>query len=97
MAPIFLHYLWIAPLQACCIVYFLSKEVGRSAFIGILSIAVVLPIQVCFGIRLASLRKKSGARTDDRVRQMNEIIQAMQVIKMYAWENAFSDLIRDLR
>ncbi|KAF7276847.1 hypothetical protein GWI33_009723 [Rhynchophorus ferrugineus] len=28
---------------------------------------------------------------------MNEIIQAMQVIKMYAWENAFADLIYNLR
>ncbi|CAH1995818.1 unnamed protein product [Acanthoscelides obtectus] len=97
MAPIFLHYLWIAPLQAICIVYFLSKEVGKSAFLGMLAIAIVVPVQVCFGIRLASLRKKAGARTDNRVRQMNEIIQSMQVIKMYAWENAFSDLIRDLR
>lgn len=29
--------------------------------------------------------------------QMNEVIQSMQVIKMYAWENAFAELISELR
>lgn len=52
---------------------------------------------VILGFRTANLRRKAGARTDDRVMQMNEIIQSMQVIKMYAWENAFADLIRLLR
>jgi ATP-binding cassette subfamily C (CFTR/MRP) protein 4 len=36
-------------------------------------------------------------RTDERVRQMNEIIQGMQVIKMYTWEYAFAHQIHELR
>lgn len=54
-------------------------------------------ILVIIGIRIGQLRRKEGARTDERLMQMNEIIQSMQVIKMYAWEKAFAGLISTLR
>lgn len=44
-APVFIHYLWIAPLQALCILYFLYKEVGFASFIGMLAFVAVLPVQ----------------------------------------------------
>uniref|UniRef100_A0A6P7FF39 Probable multidrug resistance-associated protein lethal(2)03659 n=1 Tax=Diabrotica virgifera virgifera TaxID=50390 RepID=A0A6P7FF39_DIAVI len=97
LAAMFVHYLWIAPLQMIFIVYFMYKEVQWSALVGIVAVLVVMPLQMLFGVRTSYLRRKAGARTDERVRQMNEIIQSIQVIKMYAWENAFADLINKLR
>ncbi|KAG5892951.1 hypothetical protein JTB14_015002 [Gonioctena quinquepunctata] len=97
MAPIFVHYLWIAPLQLIFVFLFLYRLVDIAAFIGILAILVFIPLQMFFGARTAYLRNLAGSRTDERVRQMNEIIQSMQVIKMYAWENAFFALISALR
>ncbi|CAG9830782.1 unnamed protein product [Diabrotica balteata] len=97
LAAMFVHYLWIAPLQTICIVYFMYKEVEWSALVGIVAVLIVMPLQMLFGARTSYLRKKAGARTDERVRQMNEIIQSIQVIKMYSWENAFADLISKLR
>ncbi|XP_074027104.1 probable multidrug resistance-associated protein lethal(2)03659 isoform X2 [Leptinotarsa decemlineata] len=97
MAPMFVHYLWIAPLQLFVILYFMYKIVDISSVIGLLAIFVFIPLQVVLGIRTSVLRKHAGARTDERVRQMNEIIKSMQVIKMYAWENAFAKLIANLR
>ena len=43
------------------------------------------------------MRFKSVLVTDKRVRIMNEVISGIRVIKMYAWENAFSKLISKLR
>ena len=44
-----------------------------------------------------ALRTKVAALSDNRIRLMNEIIKGMRVIKMYAWERHFSQLISDAR
>lgn len=41
-----------------------------------------------------SLRMRIALRTDDRVSKMNELIQGIQVIKMYAWEMPFRNVIK---
>jgi ATP-binding cassette subfamily C (CFTR/MRP) protein 4 len=43
------------------------------------------------------LRSKTAAFTDARIRTMNEVITGIRIIKMYAWEKSFADLIASLR
>ncbi|XP_050309947.1 probable multidrug resistance-associated protein lethal(2)03659 isoform X2 [Anthonomus grandis grandis] len=97
LAPVFLHYLWVAPLQGVLITIFLYFEVGYASFFGMLSVLVIMPVQMVLAYATARFRVVVAARTDARVRCMNEIIQAIQVIKIYAWEHAFADMIRKLR
>ena len=42
-------------------------------------------------------RLKSAKVTDKRVRVMNEIICGMRLIKMYAWEWAFHEYVKNIR
>ena len=42
-------------------------------------------------------RQKYLKFADKRVRIMNEIISSMRTIKMYAWENSFAGIIKQLR
>ena len=42
-------------------------------------------------------RLKAAIHTDKRVKVMNEVISGIRVIKMYAWEYAFRDLVSSIR
>ncbi|EFA04298.2 putative multidrug resistance-associated protein lethal(2)03659-like Protein [Tribolium castaneum] len=97
LSVLYFHYLWIAPLQMIFFLLIMYKEIEVAAVVGISAILCVIPLQAWFGNRTSRFRLKTGARTDERVRQMNEIIQGMQVIKMYTWEYAFAQQIHELR
>ncbi|XP_066157428.1 ATP-binding cassette sub-family C member 4-like isoform X2 [Euwallacea fornicatus] len=97
VAPLFLHYLWLAPLQCCLITFLIYLEIGVAAVYGMTAVLMISPLQVLMSLGASYLRVRAGARTDARVRHMNEVIQAIQVIKMYAWENAFIGVINRLR
>ena len=45
------------------------------------------------GKQFGRLRAQAAQLTDERVRLMNEYIPAMRVIKMYAWEKPFANMI----
>lgn len=49
------------------------------------------------GKTAATFRLRTAKRSDKRVRIMNEIIQGIQVIKMYAWETSFAKLVDKVR
>lgn len=96
-APLYFNYLWIAPLQALCVTIFLFFELQYSALFGALSNVVLLPLQFYLGYKTGKVRSVTAERTDERVRQMNEIIQGIQVIKMYTWEYPFGKLVHACR
>lgn len=52
---------------------------------------------VLMGKMTANYRYEMSRKTDSRIRVMNEIIQGIQTIKMYAWERPFADLIDYMR
>ncbi|KAB0372736.1 hypothetical protein FD755_015489 [Muntiacus reevesi] len=94
---IFLHFLWAGPLQAIVVTALLCMEIGISCLAGIAVLIILLPLQSCIGKLFSSLRSKTAAFTDTRIRTMNEVITGIRIIKMYAWEKSFADLITNLR
>ncbi|KAF6375882.1 ATP binding cassette subfamily C member 4 [Rhinolophus ferrumequinum] len=94
---IFLHFLWAGPLQAIVVTALLWMEIGISCLAGMAVLIILLPLQSCIGKLFSSLRSKTAAFTDVRIRTMNEVITGIRIIKMYAWEKSFADLITNLR
>lgn len=94
---IFLHFLWAGPLQAIGVTVLLWVEIGISCLAGMAILVILLPLQSCIGKLFSSLRSKTAAFTDARIRTMNEVITGMRIIKMYVWEKSFADLITNLR
>ncbi|XP_056411570.1 ATP-binding cassette sub-family C member 4 isoform X4 [Hyla sarda] len=94
---IFLHFLWAAPLQAIAVTVLLWIEIGPSCLAGMAVLIILMPLQTLLGKLFTSLRGKTAAFTDTRIRTMNEVISGMRIIKMYAWEQSFTKLVNDIR
>lgn len=97
VAIIFLHYLWIGPLETIIVLYFMYREVQMAAIIGVAVLLMFVPLQGYLGKKSSILRLKTAIRTDERVRLTNEIISGIQAIKMYTWEKPFSALVEKAR
>ncbi|XP_011500254.1 PREDICTED: multidrug resistance-associated protein 4-like [Ceratosolen solmsi marchali] len=96
-AVFYIHYIWMAPLQAFMVFYFLYREVGFAASSGIALQLLFIPVLGLFGSLTNRLTSKYTARTDERLGLTNEIIKGIRAIKMYAWEKPFSVLIDHAR
>uniref|UniRef100_A0A0K8RTW6 Multidrug resistance-associated protein 4 n=1 Tax=Crotalus horridus TaxID=35024 RepID=A0A0K8RTW6_CROHD len=94
---IFLHFLWAGPLQAIAVTVLLWLEIGPSCLAGMAVLIILLPLQTCMGRLFSALRSKTAAFTDARIRTMNEVITGMRIIKMYAWEKSFAELVNNMR
>ena len=56
-----------------------------------------IPFQILMGRLFLNVRTNTAKLTDGRIRIMNEIITGMRVIKMYAWEKSFAELVSQAR
>ncbi|KAE8278604.1 Multidrug resistance-associated protein 4 [Larimichthys crocea] len=94
---IFLHFLWVGPLQAAAVVGLLWLEIGPSCLAGMVVLMFLMPVQTMFGRLFSKFRSKTAALTDNRIRTMNEVVSGIRIIKMYAWEKPFAALVSEVR
>ena len=57
----------------------------------------IIPVSVLIGYFVGKVRERVVARTDARVKLITEVITGIKAIKLYAWEQAYVDKIRELR
>ncbi|XP_061735042.1 ATP-binding cassette sub-family C member 4-like isoform X3 [Nerophis ophidion] len=94
---LYLHYLWIGPLQTAMVIVLLMYWIGPSCFAGIAIIFVLIPVQTMFGRLFCTLRAETAVLSDDRIRTMSEVITGIRVIKMCGWEKTFAALVDEVR
>jgi len=91
------HELWRGPLEGVVFVYIIYQLIGWPAVVGLGTIIAFIPLQAWAARAIARYKRSSADVGDERVKLMNEIIAAMQLIKMYAWEKSFAKLIGKVR
>ncbi|KAJ4947567.1 hypothetical protein JOQ06_009602 [Pogonophryne albipinna] len=79
-----------------CVVY-ACYILGYTALTGVGTYLIFIPIQVGLARLINIFRWKSIQITDCRVRTMNEILNSIKLIKMYAWEDSFEKKIAEFR
>ncbi|KAF5275659.1 hypothetical protein FQA39_LY06771 [Lamprigera yunnana] len=97
VVSIFIHHMWVGPTTTIIVVYFLWSQAGYAGIIGMIPVFIVAPLQGYTAKLSAIYRRQTAYKTDERVRLMDEIIAGVQVIKMYAWEIPFKNIIKQAR
>lgn len=92
-----IHYLWASPIECLAIVGLLIILIGKIGLVALGMIFLVFPIQLIVGRQVAKLRAENIKRTDARVGVMNEVLQAIKLIKLYAWEKSFVNIVKQYR
>lgn len=94
VAFMYAHYIWILPLQASLVTYLIYRRIGWAAFVGVTGLLLkTMPVQTQLSRVLSRIRLRVALKTDERVGMMHEIVQGIQVIKMYAWEPFFRSTV----
>lgn len=92
-----IHFLWIFPLQIIFQGY-LIWEKAQWAVVGVVVLLLqAIPLHTCSSYFMSLLRKRIALLTDNRVGIMSELIEGIQVIKMYAWEVPFHRFVAEAR
>ncbi|KAH6850602.1 hypothetical protein B0I37DRAFT_117336 [Chaetomium sp. MPI-CAGE-AT-0009] len=94
----YMHFLVAAaPTQLIVSVVLLYQVMGLSAIPGFVVMALLLPVNVAFGRGFNSSQKKIMAATDKRIHTTNEILQNIRIIKYFAWEHRFAEIVDEKR
>ncbi|KAG7207748.1 hypothetical protein KM043_009360 [Ampulex compressa] len=95
---VYLHYIWIMPIQLAIIAYIMWDKVGNFAFIGVgMILFLSVPFNTIFTIASQRLRRIIANLTDTRIQFTDELVAGIQVIKMYAWEIPFAKIVSNTR
>ena len=93
----YINMLWSSPLQITVALYMLYQILGASVFAGLACMIVLIPINGVIAMITRKLHIKMMKQKDKRVKKMNELLQGMKILKLYAWEQSFMDEIETIR
>ncbi|XP_033988992.1 canalicular multispecific organic anion transporter 2 isoform X2 [Trematomus bernacchii] len=93
----FLNMLWSAPLQIMLALYFLWQNLGPSVLAGVAVMIMLIPLNAVIAMKTRAYQVEQMQYKDARIKLMNEILNGIKVLKLYAWENSFKKKVLDIR
>ncbi|KAF9438262.1 hypothetical protein BGZ76_008903, partial [Entomortierella beljakovae] len=93
----YLHALWSSIFQMAITLYLLYTTLGWSVFVGIGVMSLMVPLNGKLSLASQKYQKQQMAFKDQRIKVMNEILNGIRVIKLYAWEGTFLQKVLSIR
>ncbi|EDV21130.1 uncharacterized protein TRIADDRAFT_30988, partial [Trichoplax adhaerens] len=93
----YLHVIWSSPFQIALAVYFLWQELGPSVLAGVGILVLLVPINAYLSMKSRNFQVKQMEHKDSRIKLMNEILNGIKVLKLYAWEKSFIEKVLAIR
>ncbi|XP_040885254.1 ATP-binding cassette sub-family C member 3 isoform X2 [Toxotes jaculatrix] len=93
----FLNMLWSAPLQIMLALYFLWQNLDASVLAGVAVMIMLIPFNAVIAMKTRAYQVEQMQYKDARIKLMNEILNGIKVLKLYAWENSFKEKVLAIR
>jgi ATP-binding cassette subfamily C (CFTR/MRP) protein 1 len=93
----YLNMIWSAPLQIGLAIYFLWAILGPSVLAGLAVMIILIPVNGVIANKAKNLQIKQMKNKDERVKLMNEVLNGIKVLKLYAWEPSFEQQVLKIR
>ncbi|XP_006630977.3 ATP-binding cassette sub-family C member 2 [Lepisosteus oculatus] len=93
----FIHLLWSCPLQIILAIVFLWLELGYAVLAGLGVMVLMVPINGLLATKSKGFQMKNMQYKDKRMKIMNEILNGIKILKLYAWEPSFEAQVQEIR
>uniref|UniRef100_A0A8C1FTL6 Multidrug resistance-associated protein 1 n=1 Tax=Cyprinus carpio carpio TaxID=630221 RepID=A0A8C1FTL6_CYPCA len=93
----YINMIWSAPLQVILALYFLWQNLGPSVLAGIAVMVLMVPLNAVIAMKTKTYQVAQMKSKDNRIKLMNEVLNGIKVLKLYAWELAFKDKVSAIR
>lgn len=92
-----INLLWSSPLTIFLSLYSLWGILGPACMAGLAVMLLLIPINAVIGTKMRKYQRENMRIKDTRMKTMNEILDGMKVLKLYAWEPSFLNQVQKIR
>uniref|UniRef100_A0A2K6QY91 Multidrug resistance-associated protein 1 n=1 Tax=Rhinopithecus roxellana TaxID=61622 RepID=A0A2K6QY91_RHIRO len=93
----YINMIWSAPLQVILALYLLWLNLGPPILAGVAVMVLMVPVNAVMALKTKTYQVAHMKSKDNRIKLMNEILNGIKVLKLYAWELAFKDKVLAIR
>jgi ABC-type multidrug transport system fused ATPase/permease subunit len=88
---------FLGPVAIVAVLIILLNVIGVSILAGYAVMALFLPLQRFVATAMGRIRRTTVPLTSARTSAMNEVLNGIKLIKLYAWERPFANIICEQR
>ena len=95
--PFWFHQTWTTSLQLCIALVILFRAVGLATIAALVAIILTVACNAPLAKLQHKFQTKLMTAQDERLKALSESLVNMKVLKLYAWETHFKNVIESLR
>ncbi|XP_068210698.1 multidrug resistance-associated protein 1-like [Palaemon carinicauda] len=94
---LYINLAWGAPIVISIALYELWQLLGPSVLAGVAVLILLIPINSVVANKIKILQTSQMQFKDRRIKLLNEIINGIKALKLYAWEGSFAKQVEVIR
>ncbi|KAI1318942.1 hypothetical protein EDD11_005376 [Mortierella claussenii] len=93
----YLHVVWSGLFQIAIAMYLLYDTMSWAIFAGVTVMILTIPLNARLSVFMKNFQQQQMKNKDTRIKLMNELLNGIRVIKLYAWEGTFLQKVLTVR